>query len=316
MMFLNPEFLILLVLPLIAAALYARGYNVRSKTREELTGKKSPHKEKRKVGTVAILLGLTLGVFTLMRPVSDPEEQIIELQGRNIVFLIDVSRSMLAEDLVPNRLDRARFDIQAAIPLLQGHRVALVAFAGDTVLKCPLTTDYTFFNQALSDLSVYSVSKGGSSIGDAIRYVINHLLPEDGAAMDIVLITDGEDQDTYPVEAAHKANDKNTRIVTVGMGDEDSTTPIPETTYNNEVVFSHPDMKLLKDIAQASQDGWMVSVSDGSLDLPGIIKNLKGKSRDTGSFKQILYKEHYQWLLLPAFFLILFGLYYRKRYGA
>ena len=315
MMILNPSYGAFLFVPLLAALLLLLGTGIRRRSREHFYPGRTEGKAPLPGGTLLLVCGLLLAAASLIRPVSHPEENIIELKGRNIVFLVDVSRSMLAEDLVPNRLDRARFDIMSAIPSLQGNRVALVAFAGDTVLKCPLTTDYAFFRQALDDLSVNSVTRGGSSIGDAIRYVINDLYPEEEGSMDILLITDGEDQDTFPVEAAHKARDKSVRIITIAMGDEGKGTPIPDASYNNETVFSYPDLKLLRETASASRGGWMVAVESGSLRLQDILKEMKGTSGNTGSFKQISYREYYQWLLLPGFLFLAAGIFYRKRYG-
>ena len=158
-MFLNPEYAVLLFLPVLILLFSLLGRRIRFSAYSEMTGKRQW--DSFSSGTVIVLTAVVLIVLAVMRPVSHPEEQEIEMEGRNIVFLVDVSRSMLAEDLIPNRLDRTRFDLQAALSALAGHRVALVAFAGDTVLKCPLTTDYTFFYQAVSDLSTQSVTKGG-----------------------------------------------------------------------------------------------------------------------------------------------------------
>lgn len=323
MILLNPEYSLFLLLPLIVSFLFFMGAGTRKALIGEMNRRSVSKSGKALPGTLLILAGLLLAVFALIRPVSHPEEQTIKQEGRNIVFLVDVSRSMLAEDLVPNRLDRARFDIQAAIPLFRGNRVALVAFAGDSILKCPLTTDYAFFNEAVDELSVYSVTRGGSSIGDAIRTVINDLFPEEESLMDIILITDGEDQETFPLEAAYKARDKGIRIISVGMGNIENPTAIPDDTesgegfitYQEKVVFSSPDMDGLKEIAAASKKGWAVSVSRGSIDIPEILNRLDGESRETGSYTHINYTEYYQWILLPAFLLIFSGVYMRKRYG-
>ncbi len=93
-----------------------------------------------------------------------------------MVFLLDVSRSMLAEDLAPNRLARAKIAIGDAVDVLQGDRVALVAFAGDAVIRCPLTLDYGFFRMMLDAVDTDSVPRGGTLLGDAIRFVMKHCL--------------------------------------------------------------------------------------------------------------------------------------------
>ncbi|OQY34700.1 MAG: hypothetical protein B6241_03940 [Spirochaetaceae bacterium 4572_59] len=322
MILLNPEYTLFFLLPFIVFFLFLMGDRSRKALMRDMKRQKA-YAGRALKGPLLILLGLILAVFALMRPVSHPEEQIIKQEGRNIVFLVDVSRSMLAEDLVPNRLDRARFDIQAAIPLLRGNRVALVAFAGDSILKCPLTTDYAFFNQAVDELSVYSVTRGGSCMGDAIRTVINDLFPEEKSFMDIILITDGEDQETFPLEAAYKARDKGIRLIAIGMGNTENPTAIPDDSdtgeeyliYQEKVVFSSPDMEGLQEIAAASQKGWAVSVPRGSINIAEILDRLDGESQETGSYSHINYSEYYQWILLPAFLLIFSAVYMRKRFA-
>ena len=313
MIFLNPENAIFFVIPLLLWLFMLKGKRIRIRLLSHFNSA-SGYWFKMSWGSFVLLLGSGLAILALMRPVSNPREQTVNLQGRNIVFLVDVSRSMLAQDLVPNRLDRARFDIRSSASVFYGHRVGLVAFAGESVLKCPLTTDYGYFLQAVEDLSVWSVTRGGSSIGDAIRFVINELYPEDSSSLDIILITDGEDQNTFPVEAARKAGDKGVRIITVGMGDPDKGTPIPETSYQGEKVYSYPDKMSLQEIAAGSDGGWSISIGTGSIDVTGIVKNLKGRVEETGTDRHISYDEYFQWLLLPAFLMMIAGFIYRRIY--
>lgn len=314
MTILSPQWAPVLLLSLLGPLLLFRGRELRRRRAAELSGHSAAKGAGPGRGALCLFLGVLLCAAALLRPVSDPREESFELEGRNIVFLVDVSRSMLAEDLVPNRLDRARFDIKGAIPLLRGNRVALVAFAGNTVLKCPLTTDYSFFAQAVEDLSVHSVTRGGSSIGDALRFVLNRL-QNDAEELDVLLITDGEDQETYPVEAAYKAGEKGIRIVSIAMGDQTAATPVPDASYRDEAVYSRPDTALLEKIAAASREGFSLSVGEGSLTLPAILKRLEGPRESTGRFRRVLYKEHYRWLLLPGALLTAYALFRRKRYG-
>ncbi|MDC7242287.1 MAG: VWA domain-containing protein [Spirochaetales bacterium] len=253
-------------------------------------------------------------ILALMRPVSNPRLKEVEQTGRNLVFVFDVSRSMLAEDLAPNRLERAKFDILNSLDDLGGNRVALVAFAGVPVLKCPLTLDYVYFSQAVSDLNIYSVGRGGTNLGDAVRMVMDDLFdPDDRQTMDIILITDGEDQESFPVESAARAGREGIRIVTVGLGDQDQGAPVPGgdgelLTYDSEPVYSKADMATLQEMADASRDGWAVSVESGRLPMASILRQLalKGESQSTGTTNEFSYDEHYRWALVPALvFLIL-----------
>ena len=153
----------------------------------------------------AALLLTALGclMVALARPAWDQVQEEVVQRGRDVVFLLDVSRSMLAQDLPPNRLERAKLAIRDTVDQLEGDRVALAVFAGSTVVKCPLTLDYGFFRMALADVSPYSVSRGGTLIGDGIRKVLSDVFDQQRSNFrDIVLITDGEDHESFAAEAA------------------------------------------------------------------------------------------------------------------
>ena len=168
-----------------------------------------------------IVLGFLFIVIALARPAWNPKPQTVQRSGRDIVFILDVSKSMLAEDLVPNRLERARLAMKDMIDRLEGDRVALLAFAGTAVLKCPLTMDYGFFGMMLDDIGIESVSRGGTMIGDAIRKALDEAFDDqEKKYKDIILITDGEDHDSFPLEAAEEAGRRGIRIIAVGLGDE------------------------------------------------------------------------------------------------
>src|SRR5919205_1084952 len=149
--------------------------------------------------------------------------------------VLTVSRSMLAEDVVPNRLARAKSDIKDLVQVLQkegGHRLGLVVFAGQASLQCPLTLDYGFFLQQLNQVGPHTVTRGGTLIGDAIRKALSAFGPLANNYKDIILITDGEDHDSFPLEAAKAAAAEQVSLYTIGMGDAVSGTrvPVPGTT--------------------------------------------------------------------------------------
>src|SRR5262245_10354754 len=154
----------------------------------------------------ALLTSLGATCIALARPGWDPTPQKILRSGRDVAVLLDVSRSMLAEDLKPNRLERAKIAVRDLLDAAQGDRVGIIAFAGSASVRCPLTTDYSFARLALDNLSPETVPLGGTLIGDAIRAALDDLF-KDGQDRfrDIVLITDGEDHDSFPVQAASEA---------------------------------------------------------------------------------------------------------------
>ena len=158
-----------------------------------------PDPARRVLKCLLVLAAIGSLVVALARPAWDAVREEVTQRGRDVVFLLDVSRSMLAEDLPPNRLERAKLAILDAVDRLDGDRVALAVFAGATVVKCPLTLDYGFFRMALGDVTTASVSRGGTLIGDGLRTVLRDVF--DGKRSnfrDIVLITDGRTTRAFP----------------------------------------------------------------------------------------------------------------------
>ncbi|MBX3322022.1 MAG: VWA domain-containing protein [Phycisphaeraceae bacterium] len=240
------------------------------------------------VRTIASALATASLAFALVQPQWNEREIPVARKGREIVFVVDVSRSMLARDLAPNRLERAKIWIRDMASVVEGDSIALVAFAGSAVVKCPLTRDIGFFNLALEELSPDSVPVGGSMIGDAIRKTVSQVFERDPTRdrpdaiyRDIILITDGEDQDSLPVEAAESAAQSNIRIITIGLGSDTNGTPIPAqnstepfATYRGEVVRSRLDAGALARIAQATPGGVFLNVGTGNIALDDIYSQL------------------------------------------
>ena len=275
-----------------------------------------------------VLLTLALLVVTLAQPESDPVETEAETRGRDIVFVVDVSRSMLASDLTPNRLDRSKFWIKDLVDNLEGDRVGLVAFAGAAVVKCPLTLDRKFFNLALDELSPSSAPVGGTYIGDAIRKAMNSVfLMNDGLAdasddapgaaepvRDIVLITDGDDQDCFPVEAALVAGRSGIRVIAIGVGSEGRGAPVPDRNsdgvlhYLGQPVRSSLNADALAEIATASAGGLFLNVGTGEIDLAQIDRDLKAIDARTvtGTSSTVEYRPRFYIPLTAAFLLIAF----------
>jgi len=266
----------------------------------------------------AILLVVT-AVFIIMamtRPGWNPKPETIERRGRDVVFLLDVSRSMLAEDLVPNRLERAKLAIRDAIEQLGGDRVALVAFAGTSAVKCPLTLDYGFFRMMLDKISTQSIARGGTMIGDAIRKVMSDVFDDQVKEYkDIILITDGEDHDSFPVAAAEKAGEKGVRLIAIGLGDENEGRRIPVTNAQGQKVFlehdgreiwSRLDADTLRKMVNATPGGKYLNVSTGTIDLgmvyQNLIANAEKKALESETIKR--YEEKFQIFLAMAFVLL------------
>jgi Ca-activated chloride channel family protein len=180
------------------------------------------------------------------------------------MILLDVSRSMLAQDVVPNRLERAKLDLADLVHAIQqdgGHRMGLIAFAGRASLQCPLTLDYAFFLEQLKAVGPHTVGRGGTVIGDAIRQALQGFATLGHNYKDIILITDGEDHDSFPLEAAKAAAARQVSIYTIGIGDASHGAPIPASPadgtsrymqYQGQEVRSRMQANLLREIAHVT----------------------------------------------------------------
>jgi len=236
-----------------------------------------------------LLLGAFVSVVgALTEPKWNPQAQKIKRRGRDICILLDTSRSMLAEDIKPSRLERSKIAIADLLETLAGDRVAIVTFAGNSTVKCPLTQDYAFVRMALADISTESTSRGGTVIGDAIRKATQEVFDQKSRQYkDIILITDGEEHEgheSFPVQAAEKADGEGIRIIAIGLGNENEGSRIPVTGPNGEKTFLKYQGKevwsrlggdLLRRIVYATDGGKFLSVGPGTtLDLGQIYESL------------------------------------------
>ena len=284
----------------------------------------------RRVLRAALLLA-ALGclIVALARPAWDQVQEEVVQRGRDVVFLLDVSRSMLAQDLPPNRLERAKLAIRDTVDQLQGDRVALAVFAGSTIVKCPLTLDYGFFRMALADVSPYSVSRGGTLIGDGIRKVISDVFDQQRSNYrDIVLITDGEDHESFPVEAAAQAGEQGVRLIAIGLGDERVGQRIPVVRdqagaaapktflqHRGQEVWSRLDAATLREMADATPGGVYLNVATGAVDLGEVYLRLIASAEGQEVGSQILERveEKFQIFLVVCVLLLFLDIGLRER---
>lgn len=277
-----------------------------------------------------LLLGVASVSVALARPAHNPVPRKVDRTGRDVVFLIDVSRSMLAQDLRPSRLERAKLAVGDVLDVVEGDRVGIVAFAGAAVIKCPLTTDYAFARSALDELSPNSVSRGGTALGDAIRAGLTLLFPEantepqpaDTRVRSLFLITDGEDHESDPLSAAQSVAQRGVRIITLGFGSDLAGAPVPasppsdprqtsapqQMQYENEPVRSKMNPDVLKAIAEATPGGVFLNVGTGNIDLDTAYKQLMRSVAVTsfGVDQTMRYSELFQFAL--AIGLLLFSM--------
>lgn len=265
-------------------------------------------------------------VLALMQPQWGKRWQDVPRRGRDLMFLLDVSRSMLADDVVPNRLERSKIDIKDLVQILHregGHRLGLVVFAGRASLQCPLTLDYAFFLQKLNEVGPDTAGRGGTLIGDAIRQALHGFGTLDHNYKDIILITDGEDHDSFPMEAAKTAAEQQVSIYAIGIGNPSVGTRIPvqnapgERTYvqyQGQEVRSRMQESLLLEMAQLT-GGAYVPAGTRSIELDRIYtEKIAPKARrhiDVAARERFIHR--YQWFVLAALVLLTTEMLVRER---
>lgn len=230
---------------------------------------------------ISLFLAALASVFAWMQPqIVRQETTALTKEMANIYVVLDVSKSMLATDVVPNRLDRAKSEILDMLPSFTSHRVGLIVFAGRASIMSPLTMDHGFFRLALDSASPRNAGLGGTNIGEAIQKATKVLADQEGPKA-ILLISDGEDHGSYPLDAAKEARRAGITIVSVGFGSEQGTTldVLDRETgqkkrildSSGQAVISKLDGKTLREIALVTE-GVYVPAGTGVLDLEGILK--------------------------------------------
>ena len=268
-----------------------------------------------------ITLAMLACVAALMRPQARGETETVTVSqaSADVLFVVDVSRSMLAEDAAPNRLARAKAEIGQLVGKLEGHRVGLIAFAGRAVPVCPLTPDHSYFNTVLGTVDTRSAGKGGSRLAEAIKAAVRAFPDGQGAKL-MVLITDGDDQDKpeYTQEAAKLARDAGIKIVVVGIGSEEGsniTLTDPNTgakttlMHDGKPVISKLDGEALRKIALTTE-GAYIPAGTSAIDLDSImeshVKPIVAQAA-SGSVR-VIPAERYVWFVLAAVVLLVAAL--------
>lgn len=236
-------------------------------------------------------------------------------KGIEVMFVLDVSRSMLAEDASPNRLRRAKQQIKDMVDEMAGDRVGLVVFAGETRQQVPLTSHYEDFKQALDSVGPHSVRRGGSRLGDAIAAAANGFISKTNEHKAIMIFTDGEDQESEPVEVAKQLYaEKGIRIFPVGLGDMDQGARIPDTEsrsggfiqHDGQQVWSKMNGQVLSQIATETNGAYIpagtkrVNMSDV---YHGYVANVEQTEFETAKINA--YIPRFQWFAVPALALLL-----------
>jgi Ca-activated chloride channel homolog len=267
----------------------------------------------------ALLVGaVTCLILALARPQFGFDWQEVTQRGLDIVIAIDTSKSMLAEDITPNRLARAKL---AALDLMQqakSDRLGLVAFAGSAFLQCPLTIDDTAFRQSLDALDVNTIPEGGSALAEAIK-TATKAFKEGESHKVLVLFSDGEDHDSNAIEAAKTAHDAGVIIFTIGIGSPEG--EILQTNIRDEngnVVKSRLNEALLQQLAGPENGFYLALRGANTMDTlyeKGIAPLPKSEAQEKLVKRP---RERYHWPLGMAMALLIVEMLFpeRKRDGS
>jgi Ca-activated chloride channel family protein len=260
--------------------------------------------------TLLQLTALALLIIALARPQWGSEVREIEQEGLQVVVALDVSQSMLAEDVQPTRLDRAKLEIRDLTERLDGDEIGLVLFSGASFVQVPLTSDYLTALNYLDSADPSVISRPGTVIGEAIRTAMTAFDDELNNQKVLIVMTDGEDRETDPLAIAQEAADANILIYTIGFGTPEGQ-PVPETNQygevtgykrdqNGEVVLSRLDETTLQSVAQTGNGKYYRATADGR-ELDSLLAEIDGLQRSQLQTRfETTYIERFQIFLVLA----------------
>ncbi len=334
MRFANGEYILfLLVIPLLAAFYWtARRRTVRrlekladASLRDWLVRRVSDRKQ---ILKAALLFGgLFFLILSLTRPQVGGRSTLVKREGIDLLFVLDVSKSMEVRDIRPSRLRRAKLELQAIMEELAGDRVGIISFSGAAFVQCPLTSDYAAARMFLKSLDPSDMPVQGTAVGEALE-LSHRLLTETespGGSRLVVLLTDGEDHGEKAEEAMRKLAADKIPVFVVGIGSQ-SGEPIP--MYGNDgnmsgylkdkdgqTVMSRLNESLLRNIASKTGGRYTNLQAGGTLDeLHQYVKQMQKQEFESSLYTQ--YDEKFAFLLWPAFVLLLLSSLVDERRGS
>lgn len=260
--------------------------------------------------------------LALVNPKIGTKLETVRSQGVDIVFAIDVSKSMLAEDIAPNRLEKSKQLVREIINSLASDRVGIIAYAGKAFPQLPITTDYASAKMFLQNMNTDMLSSQGTAIHEAIQLAKTYYDDDEQTNRILIIISDGEDHGGEAVDIAEEASDEGIRILTVGVGNAKGG-PIPikrngvvlnyKKDSNGETVITRLDESTLREIAEET-DGVYVNGSN-TVEVVDTIKNVLDKM-DKKEFesKQIAdFKDQFQWFLALGILLLFIEIFFLER---
>jgi Ca-activated chloride channel family protein len=270
-----------------------------------------------------LLAGVLFMAITLSQIQCGTHMEMMKREGIDLMIAVDVSNSMLAQDIKPSRIEKARQEVRGIIDRLKGDRIGLVVFAGDAFIECPLTLDYSAAKIFLDVIDVGLVPRQGTAIGDAIRKATEAFSKMEKKHKVLILLTDGEDQNTDPLGAAEEARKEGVKIYTIGIGSVTGE-PIPITNRNGdvigykkdrngEVVVTKLDEMTLQKIALTT-GGKYYHATPGEMELDKVYDDIsKMEKKELEGKLMVQYEDRFQYPLLLGIFAIVLEFFISER---
>jgi len=265
---------------------------------------------------ILLMIGYSFLVLALAEPQTGSKLEKVQRKGIDLMLALDVSNSMLAQDIKPSRLERAKQDISKLIDRLEGDRIGIIIFAGKAYTQLPITTDYTAAKLLLASVNTHSVPVQGTAIGDAIETAAASF-GQSNHNKAIIIITDGEDHQGGVVEQAEAAKKNGITIYTIGMGLVEGA-PIPiyngdvQTGYKKDrdgtIIVSKLDESILQQIATAG-NGMYVRANNATTGLNKIFDDINKIQKSEIETKQFSdYEDRFQYFIAVSLIFLIFEL--------
>jgi Ca-activated chloride channel family protein len=291
---------------------------------KELLEKLSPNRStfKAALKVVVLCLSIALMSFALVNPKVGTKLETVKREGVDIVFALDVSKSMLVEDIAPNRLDKSKQIINQIINNLAGDRVGIIGYAGSAFPQVPITTDFSAVKLFLNNMNTDMVSSQGTAIAQAVELAQSFYDDEAQKNRVLFLITDGEDHGGNISKVAEEAAEKGIRIFPIGVGTvEGGPIPIKQNgkllyylrDNNNQQVVSRLGKETLKEIAKVTNGEYLDGTNTNEVvtRVNSILGDMDKKEFEAKQFTE--FKDQFQWFLGGALFLLVIDVFFLER---
>ncbi len=318
----------LLIVPILVLLFLFNQYWKRKKQREfgdlEMIQKLSPEKSvfKSVLKFTVLILAFGFLVIGLVNPKIGTKSETVKREGIDIVFAIDVSKSMLCEDVAPSRLEKSKQIVSQIINQLVGDRIGIVAYAGSAFPVLPITTDYGVAKMFLQSMNPSMVSSQGTSLDEAIKLSSTYFDDDKKTSKLLILISDGEDHSEGAIDAAEEASKLGLKIITIGVGTAKGG-PIPlkengrvlsfKRDQNDVVVVTKLNEESLKVISKNTKGGYVNG--NNTKEVLEYVKNALDNIEKTEFEAQQFtdYNSQFQWFLGISFFLLLLDIFFLER---